>query len=47
MKRSHMLLENGLVVPGPGGFHLPKNETKPDPMHFDVEVRVSKTLNAE
>ena len=45
--KSHVLLENGLVVPWPGGFHLHKNETKPGPMHFDVEVRVSKTLNAE
>ena len=27
-----------LVVRGPEGFELPKNETKPDPMHFDIEV---------
>ncbi len=28
----------GGLVPGPGGFYLPKNETEPDPMHFDIDV---------
>ncbi len=26
-----------LLVPGPGGFYLPRNETSYDPMHFDLE----------
>ncbi len=24
------------IVPGPGGFYLPRNETSYDPMHFDL-----------
>ncbi len=27
-----------IIVPGPGGFYLPRNETSYNPMHFDLEV---------
>ncbi len=32
------LYERPLIVPGPGEFYLPRNETSYDPMHFDLEV---------
>ena len=31
-------IEKPFLVPGPGGFYLPRNETSYDPMHFDLEV---------
>ncbi len=32
------IIINVHVVPQPGGFYLPKNEKRYDPMHFDLEV---------
>ncbi len=31
-------LTKSMTWPQPGRFYLPKNETKPDPMHLDLEV---------